>query len=337
MTELATDYLGLRLRNPLVASASPLSQTVDGIRRLADAGVGAIVLYSLFEEHLRREAAAFDALTEAGTESFAEALTYLPELADGAGSSRQYLSLIERARAAVDVPLIGSLNGVTPGGWVEHARAMQEAGVAALELNMYDVPGDPSVAGRDVEARQLEVLQRVRDMTDVPIAVKMSPYFSSIGEMAMRLDAAGAAGLVLFNRFIQPDIDPETLTVSPRVELSSPAEARLPLTWIAILRGRVRASLAASGGVDGPADVARHLLAGADVIMTTSALLRHGPGHAAVLLDGLQEWMRGRGFGSVGEARGLMSVSRERSGGRDERSGYVGVLEAAKQTYAGDW
>ena len=337
MTDLASDYLGLRLRNPIVASASPLSQTVDGIRRLAGGGVGAVVLYSLFEEQLRREADAFAVLGEAGTESFAEALTYLPDLADGAGSSRQYLSLLERARAAVDVPLIASLNGVTLGGWVQHARDMQDAGAAAVELNLYDVPGDPATAGRDVEARQLEVLERVRETVTIPVAVKLSPYYSSIGEMALRLDAAGAAGLVLFNRFIQPDIDPERLTVSPRVELSTPAEARLPLTWIAILHGRVRGSLAASGGVDGPADVARHLLAGADVVMTTSALLRHGFGHAAVLLDGLGEWLRARGFASVGDARGLLSVAREQTGGRADRSGYVGVLEAAKRTYAGEW
>jgi dihydroorotate dehydrogenase (fumarate) len=335
MSDLATGYLGLQLRNPLVASASPLSQTVDGIRRLADAGVGAVVLYSLFEEHLRREADAFAALSDAGTESFAEALTYMPDLADGAGSSRQYLSLLDRARAAVDVPLIASLNGASLGGWVRHAQEMEDAGAAAIELNMYDVPGDPSVAGRDVEARQVEVLERVRATVTVPVAVKMSPYFSSIGEMALRLDAAGAAGLVLFNRFIQPDIDPDTLTVTPRVELSTPAEARLPLTWVAILHGRVRASLAASGGVDGPADVARHLLAGADVVMTTSALLRHGPAHAAVLLDGLDRWLRARGFGSVGDARGLLSAAREQAGGRADRSGYVGVLEAAKRTYAG--
>jgi dihydroorotate dehydrogenase (fumarate) len=337
MTDLATDYLGLELRNPIVASASPLSQTVDGIRRLAGAGVGAVVLYSLFEEQLRREADAFAVLGEAGTESFAEALTYMPDLADGAGSSRQYLSLLERARDAVDVPLIASLNGVTLGGWVQHAREMQDAGAAAIELNMYDVPGDPATTGREIEARQLDVLQRVCGSVTIPVAVKMSPYYSSIGEMALRLDAGGAAGLVLFNRFIQPDIDPETLTVSPRVELSTPAAARLPLTWIAILRGRVRASLAASGGVDGPADVARHLLAGADVVMTTSALLRHGSGHAAVLLDGLGEWLRARGFASVGEARGLLSAARERADGSAGRSGYVGVLEAAKRTYAPEW
>jgi dihydroorotate dehydrogenase (fumarate) len=333
VTDLATTYMGLRLRNPLVASASPLSQTVDGIRRLADAGVGAVVLYSLFEEQLRREAAAFADLAEAGTESFAESLTYLPDLADGAGSSRRYLSLLGRARGAVDIPLIASLNGVTPGGWIEYARAMQEAGAAAIELNMFDVPGDPRVGGRDVEQRQIDVLQRVREAVDVPVAVKMSPYFSSPGEMALRLDAAGANGLVLFNRFMQPDIDPETLTVAARAALSSPAEARLSLTWIAILHGRVDASLAASTGVDSAADVARYLLAGADVVMTTSALLRHGSGHAAALLDGLTEWMRAKGFEAVGDARGLISVARAPGTGSGDRSGYVGVLDAAKQTY----
>ena len=208
-------YMGLTLRNPLVASASPLSQTVDGVRRLADAGVGAVVLYSLFEEQLRREAAENARLVDAGTESFAESLSYFPAAAEDEAGPRRYLSLLERAAAAVDVPVIGSLNGVTPGGWTDYARAMQDAGAAAIELNIYYLPGDPRISGRDVEQRHLDVLTRVKDAVSVPVAVKLSPYFSSTGEMALRLDEAGADALVLFNRFLQPDIDPDTLAVVP--------------------------------------------------------------------------------------------------------------------------
>ncbi|HEV8154845.1 MAG TPA: dihydroorotate dehydrogenase-like protein [Gaiellales bacterium] len=332
--DLSTTYMGMELRNPLVASASPMSQTVDGIRGLEQAGVGAVVLYSLFEEQLQREAAAFAVLGSAGTESFAEALTYMPSLADGAGTSRHYLSLLERARSAVEIPLIGSLNGITPQGWTDHARAIEEAGADAIELNMYDVPGDPRATGRDVEQRQLDVLHKVLDAVRLPVAVKMSPFYSSTGEMARRLDEAGARGLVLFNRFMQPDIDADTLAISSRIELSTPADQRLPQTWIAILRGRVGASLAASGGVESPADVARFLLAGADVVMTASALLRHGRGHARTLVDGLQEWAGAKGFSSLDDLRGLLSLAREADPEARQRAGYVGVLEAARQTFA---
>ena len=305
---LSTGYMGLTLRNPLVASASPLSQTVDGVRRLADAGVGAVVLYSLFEEQLRREAAENARLVDAGTESFAESLSYFPAAAEDEAGPRRYLSLLERAAAAVDVPVIASLNGVTPGGWADYARAMQDAGAAAIELNIYYLPGDPRISGRDVEQRHVDVLTRVKDAVSVPVAVKLSPYFSSTGEIALRLDEAGADALVLFNRFLQPDIDPDTLAVVPQVGLSSPAEARLPRTWIALLHGRVRASLAATTGVETAADVAKYLLAGADVVMTASALLRHGPEHATVLIDGLEEWMARKGFAAVDELRGMLAV-----------------------------
>ena len=274
---LSTDYLGLALRNPLVASASPLSTTVDGVRRLADAGVGAVVLYSLFEEQLLKEAARNARLVDAGTESFAESLSYFPAAAEEEPGPRRYLSLVERASAAVDVPVIASLNGVTPGSWADYARGMQSAGAAAIELNIYYLPGDPYISARDVEQRHVDVLTLVKDAVTIPVAVKLSPHFSSTGEMALRLDEAGADGLVLFNRFLQPDIDPDTLTVRPVIGLSTPAEARLPRTWIALLRGRVTASLAATTGVEGPDDVASYLLAGADVVMTASALLRHGP------------------------------------------------------------
>lgn len=326
---LSTVYMGLTLRNPLVASASPLSQTVEGVRQLADAGVGAVVLYSLFEEQLRREAAANARLVDAGTESFAESLSYFPAAAEDEAGPRRYLSLLERAAAAVDVPVIASLNGVTPGGWADYARAMQDAGAAAVELNIYYLPGDPRISGRDVEQRHLDVLSRVKDAVTVPVAVKLSPYFSSTGEIALRLDEAGADALVLFNRFLQPDIDPDKLSVVPAVGLSIPAEARLPRTWIALLHGRVRASLAATTGVETAADVAKYLLAGADVVMTASALLRHGPGHAAVLLDGLADWMTRKHFAGVDELRGMLAVPAGTDEAAYERAGYVGALQEA--------
>jgi dihydroorotate dehydrogenase (fumarate) len=335
--DLSTDYMGLALRNPLVASPSPLSKTVDGVRSLADAGVGAVVLYSLFEEQLRREAALDSALADAGAERFAEAQTYFPEVAEEEPGPRAYLSLLERAVAAVEIPVIASLNGVTPGGWVDYAKAMQDAGAAAIELNVYYLPGDAHTSGRDVEQRHVDVLTRVKEAVTVPVAVKLAPYFSSTGEMALRLDEAGADGLVLFNRFLQPDIDPDRLTSVPTVELSSPAEARLPRTWIALLRGRVRASLAATTGVEEPADVAKYLLAGADVVMTTSALLRHGPAYAAVLLDGLSAWMDRKGFATVGDVRGILSVAPGADEEAHERAGYVSALRDANSGAYGPW
>jgi dihydroorotate dehydrogenase (fumarate) len=335
--ELSTEYMGLALRNPLVASASPLSRTWDGVRRLADGGVGAVVLYSLFEEQLRREAALNHRLVDAGAESFAEALSYFPAEAEEEPGPRQYLSLLERAAAAVEVPVIGSLNGVTPGGWTRYARAMQDVGAAAIELNIYYLPGDTHMPGRDVEQRHIDVLAAVKDAVTVPVAVKLGPHFSSTGEMALGLDEAGADGLVLFNRFLHPDIEPETLAVVSGVGLSSPAEARLPRAWIALLHGRVRASLAATTGVDEPADVAGYLLAGADVVMTTSALLRHGPAHAAVLLDGLSDWMARKGFAAVDDLRGLLSVPQGTDEAAHERAGYVTAMREANSGAYGRW
>ena len=343
--DLATGYLGLTLRNPLIASASPLSNTVDGVRRLADAGVGAVVLYSLFEEQLRREAEQNARLAEAGTEIFAEALSYFPAEAEAEATEdgtadeptpRRYLSLLERAVAAVDVPVIGSINGVTPGGWTSYARAMQDAGAAAIELNIYYIPGDPHVTGREVEQRHIDILGRVKDAVTVPVAVKLSPHFSSVGEMALRLDEAGADGLVLFNRFLQPDIDPETLAVTPDVYLSSPAEGRLPRTWISILRQHLRGSLAATTGVEEPADVIKYLLTGADVVMTASALIRHGPGHAAFLLDGLSEWMTRKGYPSVAAVRGMLALPVDADQAGYERAGYVRAMQAANSS-RGPW
>lgn len=344
--DLSTSYLGLALCNPLIASASPLSNTLDGVRRLADAGVGAIVLYSLFEEQLRQEAGQNARLVQAGAESFPEALSYFPAEtaaesanADAAAepSPRRYLSLLGRAAAAVEIPVIGSLNGVTPGGWTSYARAMQDAGAAAIELNIYYVPGNPRTSGREVEQRHIDILLRVKAAVTVPVAVKLSPHFSSTGEMALRLDEAGADGLVLFNRFLQPDIDPESLAVIPGVDLSSRREARLPQTWISILHHQVDASLAATTGVEEAADVVKYLLVGADVVMTASALLRHGPEHAAVLLDGLSEWMDRKGYTSVSELRGLLSVAESTTDQAGyERTGYVRAMRAANNA-PGPW
>jgi dihydroorotate dehydrogenase (fumarate) len=331
--ELSTRYLGMALRNPLVASASPLSQTVDGVRRLADAGVGAVVLYSLFEEQLRREALENEWLAEAGSESFGESLSYFPAAAGEDPGPRRYLSLVERAAGAVDVPVICSLNGTTPGGWSGYARSMQDAGAAAIELNIYYLPGDPHISGRDVEQRHVDVLARVKEAVTLPVAVKLSPYFSSPGEVALRLDEAGADGLVLFNRFLQPDVDVEAFSVEPGVTLSTPQEGRLPRTWIALLRHHVAGSLAATTGVETGEDVVKYLLAGADVVMTASALLRHGVQHAEVLLSGLEDWMTRKGYGSVDEFRGLLSVPMGTDAAQYERAGYVSALDSARRTY----
>jgi dihydroorotate dehydrogenase (fumarate) len=334
--DLTTDYMGLQLRNPLVASASPLSQTVDGVRRLADAGLGAVVFFSLFEEQLRREALNFARLVDAGTESFAESLSYLPAAAEEEVGPQRYLSLIERAANAVDIPLIASVNGSTPGGWVEYAHAMEEAGASAIELNIYYVPGAAHIAGRDVEQRHVDIVSQVKAAVSVPVAVKLSPQFSSFGELAVRLDEAGADALVLFNRFLQPDIDVDTLAITHRIDLSSPVEARLPRTWIALLHGRVGAALAATTGVETSDDVVKYLLAGADVVMTASALLRHGPAHACTLLDGLTDWMKRRDYTAVGQVRGLLSVPPTIDETAYERAGYVTALQEAQEAY-GHW
>ena len=348
---LDTSYLGLKLRNPLVASAGPMTQTADRVGRLAEAGVGAVVLPSLFEEQIREEADRDERLAEVNVDSFAEAMTFLLD-PDASIWPRHYLDLIERA-AGYGVPVIASLNGSTAGGWTDYARAMQDAGASAIELNIYYLPGDPPptssahgglpppvppgpspfIAARDNEQRYVDVLTMVKAAVSVPVAVKLTPYFSSFGEMALRLDRAGADGLVLFNRFMQTDINPETLTISTGFKLSRPAEATVGRSWIARLRGQVRASLAASTGVETAADVAAYLLAGADVVMTTSSLLRHGPAHAAVLLDGLTAWMERKGFGGVGEFRGMVAAAADASGPGYGRGGYLSAVEHATRAY----
>lgn len=335
---LQTNYLGLSLRNPLVASAGPLSQTVDGVRALADGGVGAVVLFSLFEEQVRAqlEQVERDAqLEEEHADSFAEALSYFPsvetEPAELVASS--YLTLVERAAAAIDVPLIASLNGSSLGSWVQFARQLQDAGAAALELNIYFVPGDTSLTGAEVEQRHVDIVTQVKQNVSIPVAVKLSPHFSSFGNLAVRLVDAGADGLVLFNRFLQPDVDIERVEVVPGVELSNRSESRLPRTWIAALRHRLPVSLAATSGVEDADDVVAYLLAGADVVMTTSALVRHGRDYSRVLLDGLATWLERKGFSSVDSVRGLLAVPAAADATGYQRAGYVTALERAKARY----
>jgi dihydroorotate dehydrogenase (fumarate) len=330
--DLTTRYLGLTLRNPLVASASPVSSRVEAVRTVVDAGVGAVVLPSLFEEEVHREQLRDLALTEAHEETFGEALSYFPSPKTDQ-PARRYLRHVERCAAAVDVPVIASLNGSTPGGWPGFARSMQDAGASAVELNIYAVPGDPHTPGRLVEDRHVEILAAVKDAVSVPVAVKLSPAFSSVGEMALRLDETGADGLVLFNRFLHPDVDPEALTVEPGVTLSRPEDARLARAWVAILHGHVRGSLAATTGVETGADVASYLLAGADVVMTASALLRHGPGHAAVLLESLEDWMKRKSFDDLEPVRGRLAVPSDVDATAYQRQGYVAALQHGRATY----
>ncbi|MGA4669186.1 dihydroorotate dehydrogenase-like protein [Propionibacteriaceae bacterium Y1923] len=330
---LTTRYLGLDLRCPVVASAGPLSQTVDGIKALADTGLGAVVMFSLFEEQIRREQEATLALLEDFEDSHPESLSYFPDAAvtESAATDR-YLKLLESAAAAIDIPLVASLNGSTTGDWTSTARRMQETGASALELNIYFVPGDLTMTGAEVEQRHLDILASVKQTVSIPVAVKLSPYFSSVGNLCRRLDEAGADGLVLFNRFLQPDIELDRLQVMPGVELSSAAEARLPRTWIAVLHHRVRASLAATSGVEDAGDVVKYLLAGADVVMTTSSLVRHGRDHARTLVDGLSAWLERTGL-SLEQARGMLAVPEDASTTDYERAGYVAALEGAKRRY----
>lgn len=331
--DLSTKYLGLDLRSPLVASAGPIQQTLDGVRALADSGAGAIVMYSLFEEQVLHEEAQQVEIEMQYADSFAESLSFFPTMPSNKGGiTNQYLAHLEASAKAVDIPVIGSLNGATNGGWVETARRMQDAGAAAIECNVYMVPGDVGTTGAEVEDRHVEIVKAVRDAVDVPVAVKLSPFFSSPGNMISRLDAAGADGLVLFNRFLQPDIDVENLQVVPGVWLSTQSDARTPLTWIAALSGRLHASLAATSGVETSADVVKYLLAGADVVMSTSALVRHGASHIEALLGGLENWLERKNL-TLDRARGLLAVPADADSSEYERNGYVAALEKAKATY----
>jgi dihydroorotate dehydrogenase (fumarate) len=328
--DLSTTYLGMKLRTPLVPSASPLSEEIENIKRMEDAGASAVVLSSLFEEQILLDRYELHHHLTHGTESFAEALTYIPEPDDIRLGAEDYLERIRKAKEAVAIPVIASLNGVSIGGWTDYASLMQEAGADALELNIYYIPTDPTLSGAEVEQTYLDILTMVKSLVTIPVAVKLSPFFSNLANMARRLDEAGADGLVLFNRFYQPDIDLDSLTVRPNVILSTPHALRLPLRWIAILYGRVRADLAATSGVHTAQDVVKMLMAGADVTMLCSVLLRHGVGHIRLIEQGLRQWMEEREYESVRQMRGSMSQIHCANPGEFERAQYVRALHSFK-------
>ncbi|MEO1147882.1 MAG: dihydroorotate dehydrogenase-like protein [Cyanobacteria bacterium J06638_22] len=305
---LTTQYLGLTLKSPLVVgAAAPLTEDLANIRALEDAGAAAIVLHSLFEEQIRRERLELHHHMEHGTESFAESLTYFPEPDVFHVGTDAYLDHIRQAKAMVDIPIIASLNGFTLGGWTDYARQMEAAGADAIELNIYWIPTDFDTPGAEVEQHYIEVLQAVKAAAQIPVAVKLSPYFSNTANMAKRLCEAGANGLVLFNRFYEPDIDIEELEVSPNLLLSAPGDMRLPLNWIGILYGRLPASLAATSGISKAEDVVKMLMAGADVTMVVATLLRHGIGHLTTIESNLITWLQEHEYDSLDTLRGSMS------------------------------
>ena len=328
--DLTTTYLGLKLKNPLVPSASPLSHTLDSMKRLEDNGASAIVMYSLFEEQIAHESAELNHYLSYGTESFAEALTYFPEVDEYNLGPDEYVELLHKAKASLGIPVIGSLNGISTGGWVKFARKIEEAGADAIELNVYYIPTDPKLTGADVEDRYLDVLRSVKGTVKIPVSMKLSPFFSSLSNMAHRLDAAGADGLVLFNRFYQPDIDLESLDVTPNVILSTPQALRLPLRWVAILHGRVKASLAATSGIHSTQDVLKMLMAGADVTMMCSALLRNGPQRLKEILAELDRWMLEHEYVSVKQMKGSMSQKSIADPAAFERANYMKALNSYK-------
>lgn len=328
MTDLTTRYMGLTLHSPLVASAGPVTGDPRMWRRLEEAGAGAIVLPSLFEEEIEQDARSMSFALDQGVDTFGEAQTFLPGLDLPEVGPAKYLGLVERAREQLGIPVIASLNGTSPGGWVRYARHLAEAGAHAIELNLYDVVVDPAVTAAEVEHRYVELVEEVRAEVQVPLAVKLSPWFTALGSMALRLQAAGADGLVLFNRLYQPDIDLDTLSVVPRLQLSTSAEVRLPLHWIATLHGQVGCSLAASSGVHDGADALKLLLAGADVVMSTSALLRHGPEHLRVVEQFIREWMVERDYDSVEQLRGSVSRGNVPDPQVYERANYHQVIHS---------
>jgi dihydroorotate dehydrogenase (fumarate) len=323
---LTTNYLGMTLKNPLVASSSPLSHNVDSIRRLEDAGAAAVVMYSLFEEQITFDSFYIDYYLTSGTNSNAESLSYFPEMQSYNVWPDEYMDLIRRAKAAVDIPVIGSLNGVSAGGWTDYAALIEEAGADAIELNVYYIPTNEDLRASEVENMYLEILREVKRSVSLPVAIKLSPYFSSTANMAKRLVDEGANGLVLFNRFYQPDIDLETLKVEPRLVLSNSSELRLPLRWVAILYGRIMADLAITTGIHTSQDVLKALMAGAKVTMMASELLQNGIRRINVILDELRQWMDEHEYESVAQMIGSISQQHCAEPAAFERANYMKML-----------
>lgn len=325
--DLRTSYLGLDLAHPIVPSASPMTGKLDYLKQLEAAGASAVVLPSLFEEQIEHEEEEIQRLSEFAAESFAEAtFGYFPEMKDYNTGPGEYLNLVRDAKAKLDIPVIASLNGSSAGGWIAYAKKIQDAGADALELNVYFVPGDPGQAGTAVEQRYIELIEQCRTSVSIPVAVKIGPYFSSVANMASRIVEAGAAGLVLFNRYLMPDVDLEELTVTPALKLSDPSELRLSLRWIALLHGKVNASLALSSGVHSAQDALKGLLAGADVTMMTSALLQHGPERLTTVIDGMTSWLEEHEYVSVEQAKGSLSESAAPDPEAFSRSNYMKTL-----------
>ena len=324
--DLSTEYLGLKLKNPLVIAACSMSQSLDNLCRYEDAGAAAVVLPSLFEEQIEFEEVEITRAMESGTNSFAEALTYFPEQEDYRFGPDTYLETIEAAKKAVSIPVIASLNGVSQGGWMRYAKLMEDAGADALELNVYFIPADTKMTGQEVESQYLGVVSTVKQSVSIPLAVKVGPYFSSPGHMARRLADAGADGLVLFNRFLQPNIDLENLKIAPRLVLSTKYELLLPLRWIAILRDHVKASLALTGGLHTPKGMLKALLVGADVGMIASVLYTKGINHIDTILGGMRRWMEENEYESVEQLKGSMSQANCPDPSAFERGNYMKAL-----------
>jgi len=318
----------LDLPTPLVASSSPLSEKLDNIKKMEEAGAGAVVLHSLFEEQLISESRELDRYLTEGAESFPEALTYFPEMESYGLGPEQYLEHIAKAKDDVDIPIIGSLNGVSAGAWIEYAESIEEAGADALEINVYYLPTQPSLTAEEVEGMYVDLVSEVKKNLSIPLAVKLGPFFSSIPNLARRLDEAGAEGLVMFNRFYQPDIDVEGLKVTPNLVLSTSGELRLRLRWVAILYGRVQADLAVTGGVHSWEDALKSLMAGAKVTMMASALLERGIGHLGVVLSGIQQWMDSKGYDSIEEIIDILSQRSVKDPAAFERANYIRTLKS---------
>jgi dihydroorotate dehydrogenase (fumarate) len=330
--DLSTTYMGLSLKNPLVASASPLSKDPAKVKRLEDAGASAVVMYSLFEEQIRHEAAELDHYLEHGSESFAEALSYFPDMSDHDLGPEEYLNHMRSAKESLEIPVIGSLNGVTTGGWVSYAKKIEEAGADGLELNIYMIPTNPDRTGQEIEQRYVDVLGAVAKGVSIPVSVKIGPFFSSIPNMAARLETAGAGALVLFNRFYQPDLDLEELEVVPNLTLSSMEEARLPLRWIAILYGRIGVDMAATTGIHDSRGVIKMLMAGATVTQLCSTLLLNGVSKISTILGGVKEFMARKEYESVDQMRGVLSQRSCEEPGAFERANYMKALQSFRQS-----